>query len=153
MVDTDNDNDNDFSDETPISGATSLGSNIYQFSAVPGGALGLRNNRRFTLGTTDKLQTPLPIELLSFNALPNNDNYINLEWETASEINNNYFTIQKSLNTETWSSIADVNGVGNSTQTVSYSILDKTPYQGVSYYRIKQTDFDGAFSYSKVIKV
>ncbi|MDG1477376.1 MAG: hypothetical protein P8Q14_09535, partial [Vicingaceae bacterium] len=69
----DDDNDGVFSDETPIAGATDLGGGIYQFAGVTGGAGGIRNSRRFTIGTINATQTPLPIDLISFNANLNED--------------------------------------------------------------------------------
>jgi len=150
LIDTDN--DGVFADETPIGGATSLGGNIYQFANVPGGATGIRNNRRFTIATADVSETPLPIDLLSFDVNVNG-NKIDLSWITASEINNDYFTVQKSKNGVDWEDVLTVNGAGNSSQTIHYFDSDYSPYSGLSYYRLKQTDFDGKTSYSSIVPV
>jgi hypothetical protein len=147
LVDTDN--DGFFNDETPISGATSLGSNIYEFSGVSA----IANNLRFTIGTINSSQTPLPIELVYFNVIPQNNRSVKLEWQTASEINNDFFTVERSLNGIDWEIIAKVNGAGNSNMMLTYSIVDQTPYFGISYYRLKQTDFDGQFEYSSIKSV
>ncbi len=147
LVDTDN--DGFFNDETPISGATSLGSNIYEFSGVSA----IANNLRFTIGTINSSQTPLPIELVYFNVIPQNNRSVKLEWQTASEINNDFFTVERSLNGIDWEIIAKVNGAGNSNIMLTYSIVDQTPYFGISYYRLKQTDFDGQFEYSSIKSV
>jgi hypothetical protein len=93
--------------------------------------------------------TPLPIELISFNATIN-DSKVNINWQTASEINNDYFTIEKSADALNWKAFAEQSGAGNSNTTLYYSGIDFTPYQGISYYRLKQTDFNGAFEYSKI---
>lgn len=92
---------------------------------------------------------PLPIELTNFIAYVQNS-WVNLEWQTASEINNDYFTVEKSKTAIDWIIITKVNGAGNSSNTLSYSTTDQTPYNGISYYRLKQTDFDGKYSYSQI---
>lgn len=94
----------------------------------------------------------LPIELKSFNATKKNSEVL-LEWETASESNNDYFTVERSLDAENWQEIGQIDGAGNSQQTLSYDTLDRTPLRGTSYYRLKQTDFDGSFSYSEIRSV
>ncbi|MGE0562402.1 MAG: T9SS type A sorting domain-containing protein [Flavobacteriales bacterium] len=150
LIDTDN--DGVFSDETPISGATSLGSNIYEFSSVSGGATGIRNNTRFTLGTINKGQTPLPVKLLSFEANFNVDR-VDLKWVTSTEINNDFFTIEKSKDLKNWEIVSNISAAGNTNTNVEYFEVDYFPYQGVSYYRLKQTDYDGTFSYSNIVPV
>lgn len=90
----------------------------------------------------------LPIELVAFHAINLKDKEVLLEWETASEINNDFFTIEKSVDGIEIVEIAEVKGAGNSTESRYYEFLDQVPYSGVSYYRIKQTDFDGAYAYS-----
>ena len=144
LIDTDN--DGTFADETPISGATFVSGNVYEFSGVSA----IADNLRFTLGTTNFLQTPLPIELISFNAKPIDNRVVQLDWTTASEINNDYFTIEKSKDIIDWKEVKNVDGAGNSTLLISYTAVDENPYHGISYYRLKQTDFDGQYSYSKI---
>ncbi len=85
---------------------------------------------------------PLPIELTEFTATPK-INYIQLNWQTATEINNAYFTLQKSPNGSTWEPMAQIPGAGNSTQKQDYVYYDESPYQGDNYYRLSQTDYDG----------
>jgi len=94
----------------------------------------------------------LPIELLNFNAYQK-DNKIQLEWSTITEINNNYFTISKSKDAVNWEEVVKVDGAGNSSQILHYNIADQHPYFGTSYYRLKQTDFDGRFEYFPIIAV
>lgn len=151
LIDTDN--DGLFNDETPISGATDLGGGIFEFASVPGGATGITNNRRITLGTINSSQTPLPIELVHFNAALENELTVKLEWQTASEINNDFFTIERSKNGLDWEEVSKIDGAGNSTALLSYSTIDENPYRGISYYRLKQTDFDGQFEYSDIRSV
>lgn len=145
LVDTDN--NGAFNNETPISGATSLGGNIYQFAGVTA----IANNLRFTLGTTDTNQTPLPVELLSFDAELMDNQHVKLNWQTASEINNDFFTIERSSNGNNWQEVNKIKGAGNSSSRLRYSEIDYNPYNGLSFYRLKQTDFDGQFEYSKII--
>ena len=92
----------------------------------------------------------LPIELTYFDVEKTPENEVLLKWETASETNNDFFTIERSIDGTTWNAIARVEGKGNSTVPVSYTSLDNEPFKGTSYYRLKQTDFDGKFSYSLV---
>ena len=94
----------------------------------------------------------LPIELLSFTATPFN-NQVNLNWSTATEINNDYFTIERSQDGVHFESILTKKGAGNSTTTLTYRAEDKAPYEGISYYRLKQTDLDGQYSYSMIRSV
>ena len=92
---------------------------------------------------------PLPIELLSFEVTIEKTNVI-INWKTVSEINNDYFSIERSTNGLTWELIKKVKGAGNASQLLEYKTTDEKPHMGISYYRIKQTDFDGKFSYSPI---
>jgi len=89
----------------------------------------------------------LPIELLSFTAEVVEE-HVKLNWVTASEINNDYFNVEHSADGINFTSISRIKGAGNSTQILSYPTIHHTPVGGVSYYRLKQTDFDGKTSYS-----
>ncbi|HNW70909.1 MAG TPA: T9SS type A sorting domain-containing protein [Bacteroidales bacterium] len=86
--------------------------------------------------------SPLPVELLTFDAKCDNDN-VDLSWSTATETNNDYFTIERSADVADWEFVKSVPGAGNSNSTRFYSAIDKDPLSGTSYYRLKQTDFDG----------
>lgn len=100
-----------------------------------------------TFGSTDPV-SPLPIELIYFRASLV-QNHVELTWETASEKNNDYFTVEKASNPETFESLVRVEGKGTTSTRSKYSAIDTNPYIGLSYYRLKQTDFDGNTSYSK----
>ena len=94
-----------------------------------------------------KIPQPLPIELLSFTGKvtdPGN----RLEWVTATETNNDYFSLERSRDGLEFSTIARVDGAGNSSQTLQYQYLDTEAGDGLWYYRLRQNDFDGNFSYS-----
>ncbi len=94
----------------------------------------------------------LPVQLLFFDARYDNG-VVQTSWSTASEINNSYFTVEKSIDAENFSVAGTVKGAGNSMSVLNYALIDRSPYQGVSYYRLKQTDYDGTASYSRVIAV
>jgi uncharacterized repeat protein (TIGR01451 family) len=89
---------------------------------------------------------PLPIELLSFTPSIKPDR-IELKWTTGTEINNDYFTLERSRDLYGWEVLGFVPGAGNSSVPLSYSFSDLRPLDGLAYYRLKQTDFDGKFEY------
>lgn len=95
---------------------------------------------------------PLPVELLSFNAT-GNKNIVDVNWETATEINNDFFEVERSADGIYFELVTRVTGAGNSSQVLHYQISDIRPFYGVSYYRLKQTDYDGMFQYSQIRKV
>jgi len=94
----------------------------------------------------------LPIELTSFNAVPAGDQ-VDLSWTTASETNNALFRVERSEDAQNWQTVTTHPGAGNSTYPISYTAVDKAPFLGQSYYRLKQTDYDGNFTYSGVMPV
>ncbi|MBK8290804.1 MAG: T9SS type A sorting domain-containing protein [Flammeovirgaceae bacterium] len=104
-----------------------------------------------TLGSTT-VDNPLPVELISFTAQVLNEN-VKLNWVTASELNNDFFTVQRSADGIEYESIMEINGAGTTSASSSYEYTDVTPLQNISYYRLKQTDFDKKSSYSKVIAI
>jgi hypothetical protein len=94
----------------------------------------------------------LPVELLSFTGECYNQN-IALEWSTATEINNDYFSIERSIDGVNWELVTKVEGAGNSSSIKTYSYIDVWQYMNKSYYRLKQTDFDGEFKNSSIIPI
>lgn len=108
--------------------------------------------RRFTLGNKDGGTNPLPVTLVSFTANCN-ANQTNLEWTTATEINNNYFTIEMSNDGKSWNAVKNITGAGNSYELRNYSTSVPNSINATAFYRLKQTDFDGTFDYSDVIVV
>lgn len=97
-------------------------------------------------------QFVLPIELLYFYATPE-ETQVELEWATASEINNDYFTVQRSADGVEWQEIEKILGAGTSTEPLTYYTSDPAPLPGTSYYRLKQTDYDGQTSFSDIATV
>jgi len=104
-------------------------------------------NRHWTIVGSSN---PLPMTLLSFDAVLNKKEEVELEWATATEINNDYFTVEKSKDGETFEPLAVVDGAGNSTNVLNYQSKDRHPFEGVTYYRLRQTDFDGNYTYSEI---
>lgn len=93
-------------------------------------------------------QSALPIEWLNFDATLQETQKVKLAWRTATETNNDHFVIERSNDGLNWQAIEHIGGAGNSDRESSYQSLDPDPPRGMSYYRIKQVDFDGQFSYS-----
>jgi len=91
----------------------------------------------------------LPIKLKTFSAKKENNN-VNINWITATEINNDFFTIEHSLDGVNFTKIKIIKGAGNSNKQQKYSIIVNNPEEGINYYRLKQTDFDGTYTYSKI---
>ena len=107
---------------------------------------------RWTL--SDWISEPLPIELLGFTATANYPKMqVDIQWQTASETNNNFFTVQKSLNAIDFVDVFNQNGAGNSNSIKSYSGIDPSPHHGVSYYRLRQTDYNGTFTFSEIVPI
>jgi len=92
----------------------------------------------------------LPIKLISFEG-ENKGAYNQLTWSTASETNNDYFTVEKSTNAVSWTILETIPGAGNSNHILDYELKDHSPHPQLTYYRLKQTDFDGQFEYSQII--
>ncbi|WP_162427065.1 T9SS type A sorting domain-containing protein [Pontibacter pudoricolor] len=96
--------------------------------------------------------TPLPVELVSFTATTDIKGVV-LQWITASELDNDRFEIERSEDGKLFSKIGMVAGNGTSSRKIRYSFTDTKPLPEVSYYRLKQVDFDGTHKYSKIISV
>lgn len=97
--------------------------------------------------------TPLPVNLISFSARCQNSDII-VDWVTATELNNNYFILERSNDAVLFTEIAKINGAGNSNTIISYRFVDKNAKnQAINYYRLKQVDFDGKTTTSEIIAV
>jgi hypothetical protein len=111
----------------------------------------LSDTNLFTFGSSTSIN-PLPVKLLSFTCTNNVKGNL-LSWTTASEQNNLFFCIQRSNNGNQFSQIGIVNGNGNSINLHSYSYIDSVISTNVVYYRLKQTDADGKFTYSSIVRM
>jgi hypothetical protein len=140
---------NDFSNATVYSPAVSQATgDVVRFSEIP-----ISNGMYLALGNTSTYFTnPLPIELLHFGARLNGE-VVDLNWATATETNNDYFVVERASRDLVWEEILTVDGAGNSNTTINYSDVDRNPLYGTSYYRLKQVDYDGSFTYSDVKSV
>ncbi len=113
-------------------------------------ATGISSFSPFGLETSNS--GTLPIELTSFSANLN-QGQVQLQWITASELNNDFFTIEKTSDFKTYEQVATVQGKGTYNGASTYVTTDNKPYAGIAYYRLKQTDFDGNFTYSEFVAV
>ncbi len=105
----------------------------------------------FTYGS-ESSTTALPVELISFSGIAK-DNRVLLNWATASEVNNDFFEVQRSSDGIQFEAIGVVDGNGNTNQQVDYSFIDRSPFLGQNYYRLRQVDFDGEEELLPVILV
>jgi hypothetical protein len=106
----------------------------------------------FSVFATAQSGNPVPITLLNFDAVAKGTDVMTT-WSTASEINNDYFIVERSSDGTNFEQIGTRKGAGNSNSTLYYSMLDAAPMKGVSYYRLKQVDFDGTATKSEMVAV
>ena len=118
-----------------------------------GGLADGQSHLRFTNVTPSEcLGIVLPVELLDFDAECANG-LVKIIWTTASEFNNDYFTVEHSKDAVNFQKVAIVKSAGNSNNPINYYLNDKSPFNGTAYYRLKQTDYDGNSKYSEIISV
>ena len=115
------------------------------------------NNSELTVPVRMTVTNQIPVEFISFTA-ENNLDEVTLSWETASETNNNGFEVQRSQMSNVkgqseWKSISFIEGKGTTTERTNYSFKDQISETGIYFYRLKQIDFDGTFSYSSEIEI
>jgi hypothetical protein len=132
---------------SPVDPLALFGTNApyFGFTASTGG---LNNQQSACLAPS----LVLPIELANFDANCLNGQ-VKLDWSTLSEINNDYFTIEKSNDAINFEEVTTIDGAGNSRNVISYSWVDENPINGSAYYRLKQTDYDGEYSYSDLTTI
>ncbi|MEO1257372.1 MAG: T9SS type A sorting domain-containing protein [Bacteroidota bacterium] len=95
----------------------------------------------------------LPVELIDFQAKVQEGRTVLLDWRTATELNNEGFEIERSINGKNWERLGFVAGTGTTFENQQYNFTDARPFSGMNYYRLKQMDFDGAFAYTNIISV
>ncbi|AZQ63848.1 T9SS type A sorting domain-containing protein [Flammeovirga pectinis] len=136
-------------DETPGGSGNLLAikTELYSFKAseIPSGASGLRvnaglSNHEFTPGLS--INADLPVELISFTTIVKSSN-VHILWSTAQELNNEGFIVEKSKDKRNWEEVTFKEGQGSTAVISNYEVIDLNPYVGISYYRLKQVDFDG----------
>lgn len=125
-------------------GGGSMSNNDFCAYRFPGSNFSTNNGStgNTTYCTCSNTVTPLPIVLTAFAATCDAGD-VRIDWTTATEINNSFFTIWRSNDAANWETVTAVQGAGNSNQTLNYTYTDARPLDGVSYYRIQQTDYDG----------
>jgi hypothetical protein len=107
-------------------------------------------NTVFTLANSTGGANSLPVRWLDLAAKAGTSQ-VQLDWRTASEINNDYFTVERSIDGTNFIALDEKDGAGNSNVVLNYHYADVDPFEGINYYRIKQTDFDGTESYSSIV--
>lgn len=114
----------------------------------------LPNNttKYLTIGSVN-VSTPLPIELVSFDAEPLNDGKVLVSWKTASEMNSLSFLVDKSIDGKIWQRVYELAAQGNSSNIVDYQVVDESPIAGISYYRLTQFDQDGKSETFPIISI
>jgi hypothetical protein len=153
--------------ESPVSGESTemiaqeydITNNSWIYPELPGQTNNTTTNTvsvpsatTFSPWTLTQKSNPLPISLLSFDAYCN-DGKVRISWSTATETNNDYFTLQRSFDTQYWQDIAQIKGSGNSNTVLNYQHTDENSQGGLLYYRLKQTDFDGHFEIFSPVSV
>ncbi|OEK06856.1 hypothetical protein [Roseivirga misakiensis] len=139
------DGDDDFSDGVTLIEPVSIDGQTVTFE------VNFTDGQYYTLGSIEA--DALPITLISFTAETSHDGKVKLDWVTASETNNAFFTIESSTDGVNFKEVANIDGAGNSDAVLFYSYTHTKPANGLSYYRLKQTDFSGEFDYSEIRSV
>lgn len=118
------------------------------------------SNSRIRLGTFGRgvwhsslASTTLPVDLVSFVGKKISHQVVQLDWKTSSEVNNDFFIVQRSIDGHDFEDIGIVQGAGYSSETLSYQLMDRDPFDGINYYRLVQKDFDGVKTFHNVIAV
>ncbi|MFT6245622.1 MAG: hypothetical protein ACJAXI_002396 [Crocinitomicaceae bacterium] len=114
---------------------------VISVTGISTGQITNNSTRYFTIGSINQT-TPLPVELTEFKVSCLKDN-VELSWTTASENNNDYFTIERSRDGINFEAIATIDGIGASQAATNYSWTDDSPLSGIAYYKLSQTDFNG----------
>lgn len=149
IIDSDNDGIFADEDESKIVMHNAIydeSSGMYKFIGVS-----LTNNQGFTFGTSNKMGSPLPVQLTSFyTEVDDNREFVKCIWNTASEYNSDYFTVEKSRDAIQWEEVGSISAAGNCNSEKTYLMYDYKPATGITYYRLKQTDFGGKSYYSAI---
>ncbi len=130
-------------------------STTVRFRIYAYGSAGATNAGTLRITNTLSLNgtAPLPITLISFKANITESQQTVLKWATASEKDNDYFEVERSKNAIDFESIGKIKGRGTVELRNDYTFMDESPLKGINYYRLKQVDFDGQFSYTRIESV
>jgi hypothetical protein len=132
---------------TELTTATSIAGDRITFTGVT-----VTTDGYYTIGTRNNANSPLPIQLTNFDA-KQTEKGVELTWRTETEVNNDHFTVERSLDGHHFEGILDVRGAGTTTAATDYSAVDYAPIPGNAYYRLRQTDIGGVFTYTAVVAV
>ena len=133
---------------SPVTAQTNAGSGGYNNSGHTSQAQSGTAGNGILTGNA----TPLPIQLAAFKGQAEGTKN-KLQWVTMSEENNDYFTLERSKDASIFTAFTKVEGAGNSSVRIDYSAYDNEPYDGITYYRLKQTDYNGKYTYSPTIAI
>jgi len=154
-----NDNTDVLASNTGLQGNAGIGGFVYQvcLENVATFTLDVENsavNTNFTstLNGFSIMGQALPVTILTFEITKKSSSSV-LTFSTATETNNDYFTIERSVDGRQYEVIGEIKGAGNTTEEKRYEYADENPVTGINYYRIKQTDYDGRYSYSEIRSV
>jgi Secretion system C-terminal sorting domain len=134
-----------------ISGLNNISTAFVRLTVL--GATSATGNNRLDNIQFNADAIPLPVTLISFKAILNERQQATLKWATASEFNNDFFEIERSKNATDFESLGKIVGRGTVQGQNDYTFTDETPLKGINYYRLKQVDYDGQFSYSRLSSV
>ncbi|MCC7333299.1 MAG: T9SS type A sorting domain-containing protein [Flavobacteriales bacterium] len=137
---------------TSYNNTTDLAYFTIDFTTPTGNPLDQLKGYYFTVASTNIATTPLPVQLVSF--LGNCSEKGNLiQWTTESELNNDYFILERSYDLKSWEAIENIDGTGNSSQVNNYSVLDKKSNNEIAYYKLTQVDYNGSKNSSSIISI
>ena len=105
------------------------------------------------VSTCLKVVQPLPVTLIDFNATSTDEKSVMLTWKTASEVMNNYFTVEHSSDGKEFDPLAKFAGAGTTSAMNEYRFSDENAFSGMNYYRLSQTDFDGKTQQCGIVSV
>jgi hypothetical protein len=140
------DSDGNFVNATQYT-VSSFSGDVFTFDNVS-----INTDNYFTVGTTNQYTTPLPVELTSFE-VAYEPPVVVATWETASETNNDFFTLERAGEDMNFFELLRQPGAGTSNVPRTYTAIDPHPFGGRSYYRLKQTDYDGKSTYSAIRRI
>jgi hypothetical protein len=126
---------------------------VYRTGAMSSSAVDQVRQNSIYFKYFDAMPTPLPIELIKFSGKEIYDNKSLIQWSSGSETNNDFYTLERSADGIKFKEIYRVKGAGNSNTIRNYSFVDNAPEEQTSYYRLKQTDYDGTTVTFKTIQV
>lgn len=121
-----------------------ISTTLSSYAQIGNGGYNIDNNTSTTIA--------LPEVLLSFDAIFDSKK-VELSWSSNSEINNNFYTVEKSKDGLNFESVTNIKGFGNNSSLISYFDVDFTPFEGISYYRLKQTSASGVVLSSRLVSV